>query len=207
MNEITRITWYGGTPSLSPSLQVSDTRDEIWEVLDVCRMCGAPCIWNLCDSCNKDFERGWYPDYFNAWKAQQKIFFDYPRKLSQKYETSHDVLGKEQLEVAEVYQLWYELYDNFCVAIIQIKHQEPWVHQWRKLWPEWKRDGQRTYTPKISNKTREYRVAFDPNNKTESEMVVYSGKMRNGNLIPDHEINYSSLLGIIHAVDLSENKH
>ena len=182
-------------PSPSP---VHSTKNAVVGVLENCRMCWTSCVWMLCDTCERDIKRGGYPDYFRWQSAIKKYFLDSPLFLrGWNYHQSHSVLGLEHRENSEVYLQWIEKYDDFLVCIVNINRQIPWIHKGRKLWPDWKRDGEETLTPKMSYKAETYRVAFDPKNLSEKEMVVYSWVQRNGKLIPDTEINYSSLLKIM----------
>mgnify|MGYP007030461389 CR=1 FL=1 len=177
---------------------VHQTEWKVANVFSTCISCWESCKWSLCDSCERDFQRGWYPDYFKWQSPKEKRFFASPLYLSwQSYEQSHFVLGSEQREKSQVYLLWIEKYDGFLVCILRISREIPWVHKWRRLWPDWKRDGEQTFTPKISRREEVYRVACDPNNLMEQEIVVYGWLTRNGKLIPDTEINYSSFLQIV----------
>ena len=61
---------------------VHQTGWRVANVFSTCRQCGVTCKWSLCDSCERDFQRGWYPDYFKGQNPKEKFFLDSPLFLS-----------------------------------------------------------------------------------------------------------------------------
>jgi hypothetical protein len=169
--------WKSTTP-VSMEEPIQESCIGVSRIIDykICSSCGEKAfVWEsegwFCTNCRTyDAIPGQIPEEINI--------HNYERILESKYQDDGENLWEITFHSIED-RNWYS------VAIITICHSYPgkkFIHKGRKLWPTGKRDGEMTFTEKVSKgktKKKQYRIHYDPSN-VEWGIFVYGGYKKDG---------------------------
>ncbi len=174
----------------------------VWSIVDlsICGSCGEKAfVWE---------SEGWFCTNCRTYGA-------IPSEMSEEinvhnYETILEYKYKSDVENPwEIILHSVEDRDWYKVAVVTICHSHPgkkFIHKGRKLWPTGRRDGEMTFTKKVSKgkmQKKQYRIHYDPSN-IESWIFIYGGEKKDGKIVELNSRSVKKIVGEINSISFNE---